>query len=600
MKNIKTPIIQPLRTQGGTFYTFASAVEDVGLNITDRTDSIKMSHYALLDIPMCDEYTTNNTNKFNIFSMPGAVAFRTDEKYLNSFNINPNINVAQSFLSYALNLENTLVNREKYDYTTGLSVSERVFWKWLKETGAIRWHKDEYGNILEGDKNTSIEYNNVVKAIGKIDAVNNRSGDYGIYNEIYVNIPSSLGDMPIYFIQKGDNNYNYGMQIKTDATIEDVNEEDYFITDSSLYNVAFTDYVNDDNINDYITTDGEKGIWCKKINNVLSLDDTAGNYYIIDDQLTDNDNENNVVNISYNDTSYSFIRSKYDCMQLDVLLNSEIYNELTYDELAKNGKDYKFNTILLYYSVIDANGKNKATNLYGVYFIDSPKISINETPESDSILNALEFYIPSLNKIKSTEEGFGTAYSFKINMRTSSIYDNTKAPIIDNSSSENSIVNDFNDVLANLNTSIDLLNKHVKHSSIISEKYNVINEQVYDIQNKIIELNTNVNNIIDQKTGFIKCDVIDTNKLIVNEDARIKYNNDISGNTEIAASVIDGFLKTLDVVNVENELFVNNNLDVSKSVFDNKDLNNLIFAILYKLKHHDKIINQISYPKKKR
>lgn len=590
MKNNKIPIIQPLRTQGGTFYTFASAVEDIGLNITNRTDTIKLSHYALLDIPTCNELSNDTANKFNIFSMPGAIEFRTDEKFISNFKINPNVNIAQSFLSYALNLENTLINSEKYDYTTGLSVSERVFWKWLKETGAIRWHKDENGNIVEGDNSNDNNYKSVVKAIGRIDAVNNRSGQYGIYNEIFVNIPSSFGDMSVFFTQQADNNYKYNMQIKTDEKIDDtsINTNNYFLHDSSLYNITFSDYSSD--VSGYIKTDGVSGGWCE-IKNVSNLNN-ASHYYVTDAELQDNDVENNMVEISNGDNiSYSFLRSKYDCMKLDVLLENEVYGGKTYDEEAKNGENYNFNAILLYYSILDSKGYVKATNLYGVYFIDSPVLISNETDtpgDFDNIINTLNFYIPSLNKIKSTEKGFGTAYSFKINMRTSSIYDNTKAPIIDNSSSENSIVNDFNDVLSNLNTSIELLNKHVKHSSIISEKYTDMNERVNDIQYKLNELNTTVSGLLNKDIGYIKCNTLDTKNLIVDNDFIIKYNTVEDGDI-VNDELIDAFLSSMDVVNNNNQLSIKTN--------ENQDnnLKSLICVLLHRLKKHDNIIKQICY-----
>ena len=49
-KNLRTPIIKP-RTQGGTFYTFGSAMEDIGLNLNSSSNKVELSHYVLLDIP---------------------------------------------------------------------------------------------------------------------------------------------------------------------------------------------------------------------------------------------------------------------------------------------------------------------------------------------------------------------------------------------------------------------------------------------------------------------------------------------------------------------------------------------------------------------
>ena len=49
-KKLRTPIIMP-RKQGGTFYTFGSAMEDIGLNINESHNRVEISHYVLLDIP---------------------------------------------------------------------------------------------------------------------------------------------------------------------------------------------------------------------------------------------------------------------------------------------------------------------------------------------------------------------------------------------------------------------------------------------------------------------------------------------------------------------------------------------------------------------
>ena len=52
----KTPLIRPLRKEGGTLYVFPSATEDIGLNINSRMNKVALSHYALLDIPECESY----------------------------------------------------------------------------------------------------------------------------------------------------------------------------------------------------------------------------------------------------------------------------------------------------------------------------------------------------------------------------------------------------------------------------------------------------------------------------------------------------------------------------------------------------------------
>ena len=52
----KTPLLRPLRKEGGTLYIFPSATEDIGLNINSRANRVALSYYALLDIPNCETY----------------------------------------------------------------------------------------------------------------------------------------------------------------------------------------------------------------------------------------------------------------------------------------------------------------------------------------------------------------------------------------------------------------------------------------------------------------------------------------------------------------------------------------------------------------
>ena len=57
-----------------------------------------------------------------------------------------------------------------------------------------------------------------------------------------------------------------------------------------------------------------------------------------------------------------------------------------------------------------------------------------------------------------TQAYFGNSYSFRVNMKTLSVYDNTDARIDDKTSSNSMYVQDFNDVVSALNRSVDMMN----------------------------------------------------------------------------------------------------------------------------------------------
>ena len=501
MANFKTNVIKPFKAQGGTFCTFASALEDIGLNINEKSNKVRLSHYAILDIPNCD-YTNQNPNKnvLNLLTPPDAfnkgIEFAPNNSST-SENSYVRTNIAQSFMSYALNMEAVVRNNNSihsYDFTRNLTVSERVFWKWLKESGAINWQKanDKEGYYIEVINN---DYNKVVKSFGLIDAVAQRSSDYGMYNEIYVNIPTSFGGIDnIYFKQVEDDNYSFDKKYETNSVdyLEQHNSESSSTNQTTLHNKPYFDYSTKILNNNTHTINNVSGYWFGDITTTTSREFGC---YITDKKITNDENLFDTIEINTEDASYVITRSKLDCMSLELDLNKLEAN--TYDELNIGTDDnpsvnsYTFNTILVYYSIYDSNDNILATNLYGVYFIDSPI----QNDDTTSNLNFINFEIPRLTKKKSTTEGFGTSYSFRFNIRTSSLFDGEDDIIYDNASSENSLVNDFNDVVANLNRTINLLNKNTKHTFIIQEKYNELNQKYENIYNNLIKLTERVNEL---------------------------------------------------------------------------------------------------------
>ena len=171
--------------------------------------------------------------------------------------------------------------------------------------------------------------------------------------------------------------------------------------------------------------------------------------------------------------------------------------------------DYNFNTILVYYSIYDKNNNIIATNLYGVYFINGSNIDVNDN---------IQFEIPSLRKMKSSNEGFGTSYAFRLNIRTSSIYDETSAPIIDNSGSANTIISDFNGVVCKLNDSIKLLSNHVKIADKLSYKYDDVNTKLINIIEQLTTLRKDVNGILTNKSEDIHAKNIDSSNLTIGDN----------------------------------------------------------------------------------
>ena len=62
-----TPLINPLRVQGGTFYTFSSAVKDIQKTFSDDDARFVFSKFALLDIPDVATPSLNYEKRATLF-----------------------------------------------------------------------------------------------------------------------------------------------------------------------------------------------------------------------------------------------------------------------------------------------------------------------------------------------------------------------------------------------------------------------------------------------------------------------------------------------------------------------------------------------------
>jgi hypothetical protein len=457
-----TPFVKRMRTQGGTFFSFASALEDIGLNINERNNIVKMSHYALLNLPSIDKADNLEQNKFNLFNIPGAYKYFGNVK-------DGTVIVAESFQNYALNLEVNLLARNEYNPSLQTTVSERVFWKWLKETGAIRWEPDSSTSGYwreETDTDSSTGYNSIVKCIGTISAGSVRTDTFGTYNETYVLVPTSFGQTPVYFKQVEDDNYYRGL-VTNPGGANILGRETY--TKPHPDGLDIRAFYDDTANNTYeISTTG-----------------SAGPYY---EDIT---------------SPYTFRRSLVDCMSLELNLTNlrEIFNDdaLTYDDLAitlAEDDTFDFNAVLIYYSIYNrALDAVLATNLLGVLFLDPPSGNTQDFP-----LN--EILMPSLTKIQSGVSGFGTSYSFRLNIKSDYLLDESGEFTLykDNTASQQ-VLEDFGQIFDSLSRSLSILNQHTGTINYITQQYIDLTNDHTNILNSVSDLQYQVHNIERNITG---------------------------------------------------------------------------------------------------
>lgn len=468
---IRTPLLRPLRDNGATLYVFPSANEDIGLNLNSRATGVAMSHYALLNLPV----------------MFGNKDPKTES-----------IAIATDLQNYMMNLECTLLNQDSYNYQEYHTVSERAFFHWLKS------FEKRYNNSklsLERTQNGNDVYwkekdnkNRVVQCFGSIDAGNSLSTEFGMFNETYVNIPTSYGNGPVFFKQVQDSsetNYIYG----------------------KTYNAGDSEHLQ-----------GRKN----NVDTLKILSDVKPKYdngtsYKLDDayEIVKDINEIQSACRAFTNDKNIQINS-YD----DVNIDQKTQFSGKYCDITSNPCEFGFNAILLYYSVYDQNDTTKtayAINLFGIVFLDSPS----------SVQNG-QAKIPSLIKKKSfgganKANFFGNSYSFRVNIKTLSVYDNTDAMIQDNTtmSSINSV--DFSDVVSNLNRAIDVMNTNVQSTMAIQDAYMTTLKLTDENKQKLQELETKLDGYLNgSKTSGI-----------VSQNIRTKIIQPIT-DTSIDSSVSDG------------------------------------------------------------
>lgn len=469
---IRTPLLRPLRDNGATLYVFPSANEDIGLNLNSRATGVAMSHYALLNLPV----------------MFG----NTDPK-------SESIAIATDLQNYMMNLECTLLNQDSYNYQEYHTVTERAFFHWLKSF-ETRHIKDSKLNLERTQNSNDVYYkekdntNRVVQCFGAIDAGNSLSTEFGMFNETYVNIPTSYGNGPVFFKQ-----------------VQDTSETNYIY--GKTYNAGDLEHLQ-----------GRKNnVDTLKILSDVKPKYDSGTSYTLNDAYEIVKDVNEIQSACRAFTNDKNIQiNSYD----DVNIDQKTQFSGKYCDITSNPCEFGFNAILLYYSVYDQNDTTKtayAINLFGIVFLDSPS----------SVQNG-QAKIPSLIKKKSfgganKANFFGNSYSFRVNIKTLSVYDNTDAMIQDNTtmSSINSV--DFSDVVSNLNRAIDVMNTNVQSTMAIQDAYMTTLKLTDENKQKLQDLETKLNGYLNgSKTSGI-----------VSQNIRTKIIQPII-DTSIDSSVSDG------------------------------------------------------------
>lgn len=451
-----------------------------------------------------------------------------------------------------MNLETLLLNDLNYNLADLNTVSEKVFWHWAKHVGILKASNYEkvfndnsgYNNIyydkgFNADHNIYQQDDTVIKCFGSIDAGNSLSSDFGMFNETYINIPTSYGAGPVFLRSSYDNNFRKKTYTATSENMlegrDDTTYNSYLGDDAPLFDNIMHQYKL-----------GEDFDGLEIVKDIDTLQRVMRRRF---STLPTNNEKDTDANINI---------SSYDDINVDI---NNLFNIDT---------EFEFNAILLYYSIYNQDDNIKtpqATNLFGIIFLDSPRLSNDDGIERT-------FAIPTFKKVKSTSERFGNSYSFRVNIKTLSVYDNTDAVIQDNTTMSSISSMDFSDVIYQLNRAIDIMNTNVNATQKVSQQYNSI-ISFYDTQSqKIDDISTALFSYLNgSHTSFLDTSALFVNTIKVNSKNTSNnlefYVIDVSDNTENL--YYGNPVMTIDSSGTHSDNIFSNNIYSSKNFVIEQD-----------------------------
>jgi hypothetical protein len=553
-----TPLIKPVQDKKGIFYNFQSALEDINITLSNSENAVRFSKFALLRIPEIGNPNTLVTDNKIQFAAVGETSI------IEGLNQDNNINLAQSFQNYALNLEALLLNRPQYKKSNKLTISERVFWKWLKETGALRFQD---ANALEknvtvlGAESRFVEktevnttYNRVVKYVADIDVVNSLKSSHNSYTEVYIHVPTNVGTTPyVLFKSLSDDNYFPGMTIANNAAdplnVEYLAGRNY--TDTHPFGLSMKGYYDLDDQSVYTEIKNSiggtytAGNWfTQTINNAYYTDPVFG---VSTDQYIQK--TSGLSTVEYPRTQLDGISIDFDLANYKLASeNQEIQVFSQFNDYVAN-RDFEFNAVLVYYDTYDPNNLDASgnpvdvkTNLYGVLFLDKVQ------------QNGLEFRIPPITKYKPDplSKTNGNAFSFKLNLKLDTSIEDTKV--------EKSI-NDYSTFSLELFT--DVLTEFKSLQSRYSDKLielETLKQEVAALKDLL--LNTNSSNDLAARVETLEAALTANSAIFDNTSSLVNMINNVNSKVE---SIINNDSNVtvsydLDVVRPNSGIAVNRNI----------------------------------------
>lgn len=397
-----TSLLKPLRVQGGTFFTFASAAKDISKTFTDDNARFVFSKYALLNIPKV-KIPQNGENSVVWQALNSISGSSQSDPMAQNIVDDNNFNFSQVLQSYLLNFEQLILSGKnnlgtEYDDTILSTTSERIFWHFLKNLNAIRWQNANTTNesIVSGryreEIPTTRNYESVVKYLGDIDVINNISRGGQSYSEIYIHVPTSHGNTPlVLFKTEEDENFKpslYWENVGNDRLYG--RENDGSSTRFGLFNDAYYDDLS---------------------TNQYNLSNTFSDTTVVGTTAYNSSGGSIPVLIS----SLDGVKIDFDPENYYPISNNAQLSSINDFNSSAQSFDFDFNVCLVYYDTYDSsNPSDFARNLYGILVIDDYDNGVSE-----SNLKGFKKFKPNpVTKLN------GNSYGLKLNLKFDTQNDN--------------------------------------------------------------------------------------------------------------------------------------------------------------------------------
>lgn len=479
----RTPIISQQRLNCATLYTFPSAMEDIGLNINERNNKVSLSHYVVLNLPKIqfEERDSSDEEKTNKIRLWKLIQDNTYRQEIGNTNVDVNRWLPVVLQNYSMNFETNIRNQGSYDFSSPKTVTERIFWKTLQKLGALH---------LTQDPNTKFYYENfaaeqrTIKGFGYITSSSQSSKAHMIDTETYIMIPSSYGQMHYIMKEYTDNNYMTNKSYECTNPSEQKRHLEGHLR-AEEYEIGWRAAFYDDMDN--------------RSYNVVKQSVTTGGY-------NNGDDVNDALEMDF---SISDIKRTFNIDDL-----------MSYDELAikhRIAQQYDFNTILVYYTISDSLGNDVATNLYGIIILDSPQYNGEHIVGQGGLTKTTPLTINSYSKKSSNSAQFGSSYSLRLDIQTSSIYDDANSIITDISTAESSTLTDFNEVVSNLNDCVKIMRRNAVAVSNMNTVVQSTKQLAADTMESVKTIEHTVNDILHGNVRDISANDVNTTSLHVGE-----------------------------------------------------------------------------------